>query len=266
MGKILLLTLVSVQISLGGFERTEVGARAMAFGNAYIGLADDVWAIYHNVGGIACLEKWQTSVFYSPQPYGLSELSLAAIAGVVPTKFGVLGLAVRKYGFELYHEFSGTLSYAKTVSGVNFGFNINYHTVVIKSYGSAATIGLDVGILIPVLDRLRWGASIKNINSPTIGSSKEKLPQAFSTGVAYLPLENLILLLDFRKDISFDPSSRVGFEYKIVEAVALRGGVSDEPSQFSGGIGIKYSLFSFDYAFSTHQDLGWTHAFSITIR
>ena len=266
MGKFLFVMLLFVQTSFGGFERTEIGARAMAFGNSYVGLGDDVWAIYHNVGGIARLNKWQASVFYSPQAYGLSEFSLAAVAVVVPVKFGNFGFSVRKYGFELYREISGTLSYANTISGVNLGLNINYHTVVIKSYGSAATIGLDFGVLVPVIDRLNWGIFIKNLNSPTIGRSKEKLPQAFSTGVAYLPLESLTLLLDFQKDISFDPTARFGFEYRIINAVALRGGIADEPSQFAGGIGVMYSIFQFDYAFSTHQELGWTHSFSLTIR
>jgi len=266
MWKILLLVLLLAQNCPGGFERTEMGARASAFGNAYVGLADDVWAIFYNSGGLARIKSYQVSFFYSPQPFGLSELSNGSVAAAAPFNFGSLGFALRKYGFELYRELTGTLSYANTFKGVHLGININYNSVTIKNYGSAGTVGIDAGLIVPVIQNFQWGIFIKNLNSPTIGISKEKLPQSFTTGVAYLPISNFTLLLDMEKEINFDLAGRFGFEYWLIDAVALRGGVSDVPTQFSGGVGIRYSLFQVDYAFTTHQELGSTHCFSITIQ
>jgi hypothetical protein len=253
-------------VAFGGFERAEVGARASAFGGAFCGLSDDCWAIFFNVGGLSQVQRREVSFFYSPQPFGLKELSTSAAAAAYSTNFGVIGISARRYGFNLYREFSGSLAYAKTISDVGIGINVNYHSVAIKNYGAAGTIGIDVGILLHIIDKLRWGISVKNINAPTIGTSKEKLPQTFSSGVAYIPLENLHLFFDYQKELRFEASPRFGFEYWIIDAFALRGGVSDQPVQYSGGMGIRYAMFQVDYAFAMHQELGSTHEASFTIR
>ncbi len=266
MWKFLLFYIVLAESLMGGFEQREVGARSSAFGNTFVGLADDVWAIHFNVAGLAGLSNYQVSVFYSPQPLGLSELSLSSFAAAIPTRDGVVCLSARRYGFELYRELSGSLAYSNIITGIHLGINLNYHMVSIKNYGSAGALGIDLGILIPLIDKLRWGISMKNINSPKIGSSSEKIPQCLTGGFAFLPLENLSLMLDVQKETSFEPSTRFGFEYRVVDAIALRGGYCNEPASYSTGIGIRYSFFSIDYAVSIHPILGWTHSFSVTIQ
>lgn len=261
-----LFLLLGINVTFGGFDRTDVGARAQALGNAYVGLADDVWSIFHNAAGLSMLTLWEAGFFYSPQPFGLSELSTGAAALAFPTGFGSLGAGVRSYGFNLYREFSGTLSFARSLSGVHAGISVTYHSVRIERYGSSATIGVDAGILVQLLRDIRLGIAIQNINSPTIGRSNEKLPQTFSTGIAYTPFRSLYIVADVAKETAFDISSRFGFEYWIIDALALRGGVSDQPSKVCAGTGIRFSIFQFDYSFSTHQELGWTHQFSLTVR
>ncbi|MDI6766644.1 MAG: hypothetical protein QME52_07465 [Bacteroidota bacterium] len=266
MWKICLIFLLFTKQAAGGFERTEMGARPAGCGNAYVGIADDVSAIFYNVGGLANLKYKQLSIFYSPQPYGLSELSFGGVACGLPTSYGVFGISFRRYGFELYRELSGSLAYSNIITGIHLGINLNYHTVTISNYGSAGTIGIDIGILLPLMDVMRLGISLKNVNSPTIGRSSEKLPQSFTTGIAYLPFENLCLMLDVYKETSFEPSPRFGFEYWIVDAVGLRGGFCNEPASYSSGIGIRYSFFQIDYGVSIQPVLGWTHSFSVTIQ
>ena len=266
MRTIVALLLLFSAVALGGFEQTGVSARAKALGGSYVGLSDDVWAIFFNVGGLATITRQEVSFLYAPEQFELHELSYAVGAVALPTRLGVFGVAVRKYGFELYREFSGTISYARSILNVGLGINFNYHSVAIKNYGSAGTVGIDIGVHVRLIDQVHWGISAKNINSPTIGISHEPLPQTFSSGVAYLPMKNLNLTFDYEKELGFDPSPRFGFEYWIVHELALRGGVSDAPALYAGGIGVRFSMFQIDYAFSTHQDLGWTHQASITIR
>jgi len=67
------------------------------------------------------------------------------------------------------------------------------------------------------------------------------------------------------KDIKFNLSFMSGINYDITENFSLRIGFANEPSKFSGGIGINISSFNFDYAFFTHPDLGVTHQAGITI-
>jgi hypothetical protein len=267
MGKVVLCILFGICTAFSGFERTAVGARSASLGNAYTGLADDVWAIYFNPAGLSQLDSWEISFYHSPQTFGLQELSLSAAAAALPISLGTVGIAARRYGYELYREVSGTASFARTLSpNVHIGVSLNYHTVAIRNYGSAGTIGLDVGVLVRLLERVRWGTMITNLNSPTIGEASEGLPQRFSTGIAYTPADVLSLVFDLQKESPFDVNSRFGFEYRIVDAVAVRGGVSDTPSQFAGGFGIRFSFLQLDYGFTTHQELGWSHHASISIR
>ncbi len=266
MGRIAFLLLVVHRLAVGGFEQTEAGARPASMGGAYIGLSNDVWAMFYNVAGLSDLKAREISFFYTPGEFGLSELRRSTLAIGVPTRLGVFGLAARRYGFDLYHEVTWTASYANKVSGLSVGVNLNYHTVSIQNYGSAGTIGIDVGALLEFSRHVRWGIAAKSVNSPAIGEAREPLPQTFSMGIAYLPTPRFSLTLDYVKETGFDPSTKFGFEYRIINAVALRAGVSDQPSEYAGGIGIRHGVVEIDYAFFMHEELGITHQGSILIR
>jgi hypothetical protein len=265
MNKIVFLSFILVQIAVGGFERTEVGARAAGFANAFSGLANDVTGISFNPAGIADIKHIQGAFFYSPQPFGLSELALGSVNVAVPLNIGVVGVSLRCYGFDLYREISGTISFSRIVADIQVGLNLHYDALRIKNYGSEGTFGIDAGFIIPLQKNLHCGLAVHNLNAPTVGSRRESLPRVFTSGFAYSPISNLTLLLDIQKEISFLPSTRFGFEYWMFNAIAFRAGVSEKPTQFSTGIGVRYRLIQFDYAVSVHQELGWTHSFSVTV-
>jgi hypothetical protein len=107
---------------------------------------------------------------------------------------------------------------------------------------------------------------MRNLNAPTIGAARERIPQQFSAGLAYKPIPSMNILADYRKETGFDASPRLGFEYWMIEWVALRCGVSGEPSRSSGGMGFRFSFVRIDYALSHHQDLGWSHQGSLTLQ
>jgi hypothetical protein len=259
------LFLFSSHTVIAGFERSVGGARARALGSAYAALSNDAWAPTCNAGGLAQLHSCEASFFFSPQPFAVTELSSAEAAVAVPTPYGVIGFSGRRYGYDLYREVSGMFSYANTLSGIGIGLSIGYQSVSIARYGSAGTLGIDAGLLAPITDSFRWGFSVQNLNAPAVGASAEKLPQTFTGGIAYLPLPSVALAIDYRKETGSEPSPRFGIECRPVDALALRCGCSGEPSEFSGGFGIRWSLFRLDYAFTSHQDLGWIHEASISM-
>ncbi len=263
MRKIIILLFLLHQFVDAGFEQTNVGSRPNSIGGAFVGLSDDCWSIFYNPAGLSRSMQNQAAVYYSPRPFGLSELSTTAFAANYFTTFGTFAFAAKKYGFDLYKEISGTLSYSNSFLGINIGTNFHIHTLTIKGYGNDYTIGVDVGILFPLAYNLFFGFSTKNINAPTIGKVKEKLPQVFSFGTSYSPINNLFLLIDYEKEIMFDASLKAGFEYWIFEFAALRFGVNEKPSTISGGLGLKYSSLKIDYAFINHQELGLTHSITV---
>jgi hypothetical protein len=249
-----------------GFERRDQGARPIGMGGAFVAIADNAWAIIFNPAGLTQLGGDEIAAFYSPQPFGMTELSLASFALVHPTSYGEVGFSVNRFGFDLYREVSGILSYANSYRDIfSFGINLTYNSLAIKNYGSTSTIGVDIGILTTVTRGLHWGFFAANVNVPSIGQAKEKLPQLFASGLSFRPADGLLLGLDVIKDVRYPALLRGGLEYKVVDPVSLRVGVGNNPTKFSSGLGIHYSFVHFDYAMTTHPDLGLSHHFSVAV-
>lgn len=260
------LTSFFIQTAHAGFERRDQGARPIAMGGAFVGVADNPWAAVFNPAGLARLQEAQTSIFYSPQLFGLKELSLSSAVLAIPTALGSFGISGTRFGFELYREVSGTFSYAKTHRNIfSFGINVTYNSLTIKNYGTTSAIGVDIGFLASVTEALHWGFFAANVNAPTIGQAKEKLPQVYSTGLGYSPLRGVLIGVDLVKDVRYPAILKGGLEYRLMDVLSLRTGVGSNPTKFSSGVGAHYSFVQFDYAVTSHQELGLSHHFSVSI-
>jgi hypothetical protein len=261
----LLVALLLPALANGGFERWEVGGRPAAFGNAYVAVADDPWAVAFNPAGLALAAAPSVALFFSPRPFDLPELSTSALSAVFPSRTGTIGAGVRRYGFALYRETSLSLAAAREARGILLGISLTCHLVSISGYGSSGTLGLDIGLLLPLGEGWRWGACLKNVNAPTVGASDERVPQCITTGIGYHPDSLFTFALDLRKEPSLPLEPRLGLEYRPVEAFALRGGWSGGSGELSAGVGWRWGTVEFDYAFLSHHQLGGTHVASITI-
>jgi hypothetical protein len=149
--------------------------------------------------------------------------------------------------------------------GFSAGCTLNYFSLAIQNYGSGGTFGVDVGFLVEFSRSVQWGFSASNINTPTIGASKEALPQVYATGVHFRPTDDASLGADIVKDIRYPAELHVGIAYTIVGVLEIRGGTATEPSLYTAGTGVHYKFLRLDYAFSMHQNLGATHSFSLSI-
>ncbi len=264
--RVLCLLFLCSQLALAGFEQRRVGARPSALGEAYVAMSGDAWSVFYNPAGLSSLASPVFSAFYSPRPLGFPELSVRAAAGSVPAAAGVFGAGALVYGFELYREVSGILTYSQTLSGISAGIALSYHHVSIARYGSAAALGVDAGIVVPLSGGLAWGAVGRNLNASSIGSSGERLPLGLATGFAYTPFGRMSVLLDVEKEQGFAASPRGGVEIRVLDAISLRGGITDQPEQVTAGIGIRVGFVGFDYSFVSHEELGGSHEISITVR
>ncbi len=248
------------------FENTDIGAKPISLGGAFTSLSNNSSAIYYNPAGISQIPFREVSVFYSPAPFGIKELSYGALTYVEPTKYGAFGLAAKTYGFDLYREFTATFNYANNYKKrIYFGLNFNYYHLKIQNYGSASTVGVDAGLMAYLTDYLRWGFAALNVNRARIAQTKEKLPQVYRTGLSVQIRKDLNFVLDVEKDTRYNASVKSGVEFTLLDMVDLRAGAGTEPTRFSAGIGFYYSYLEVDYAFYNHQDLGLTHQASITI-
>lgn len=263
---IIVLLLVSFRVNFAQFELIDVGAKPIALGGAFTSLANNSNAVYYNPAGLSQMPFREVSIFYSPAPFGLKELANGSVNFVEPTKFGAFGLSAKTYGFELYKEITVTASYSNNYKKkIYYGANVNFYNLKIQNYGSASTFGVDIGGLAYLTDFLRWGFAAFNLNRPKIGTQDDKLPQVYRTGISVQPRNELNFMLDVEKDTRYTTSVKAGIEYSLYDMIDLRAGIGTEPTKFSAGVGLYYSIFEIDYGFYNHQDLGLTHQGTITV-
>jgi hypothetical protein len=103
------------------------------------------------------------------------------------------------------------------------------------------------------------------MNRASVADVDDQIPMVLSTGFSFDILNNFSLNFALEKDIRYNPSVQFGVDYDIIEYLSLRVGGSNEPARFTAGLGINYSIFSLDYAFFTHPDLGLTHQAGIIL-
>jgi hypothetical protein len=240
------------------------GARQAALCNSDIAVSDDVFAIFSNPAGLAQTGWREIGVFYSPSPFGLTELANGFAAYNEPTGIGTLSFGAMTYGYKLYRENKFLLSYSKQiVDGIFIGTAFNYHLISIKNYGSEGAGYFNIGTLAYFSPDIRFGFSIVNINHATFGNEDDQIPMLFNSGLNFNYSNVLLLSISLSRDIRYKTSFSGGIEYLIRDILFIRSGLSTEPFRYSGGTGIHHNHFTFDYAFSLHQELGITHQVSL---
>ena len=225
MKKLFLLTIFCLSLKTGWtqFENVDLGARPISLNGAFTSIADNSQAIFYNPSGLGQMYDREIAFFYSPAPYGLTELAIAALAYAEPTQYGTFGVGIKTYGFELYKELNVLLSYGNSYKGkIFYGLNFNFYNLKIENYNSASSFGLDVGAMAYLHKYVRWGFIAKNITGSKIGESKEKIAQVYRTGFNFVPLQNINLVLEVEKDVKYPLSFRSGIEYSVFDYLDLR--------------------------------------------
>jgi hypothetical protein len=242
------------------------GAKQIALANSDIAVSDNVFALFENPAGLAQINQDEAGVFFSPSPFGMSELKNGYASFSHPMNFGAIAVGGMIYGFELYKEtqisLGGSYNYDDRfyVGGV-----FNYKNFSIKNYGSINTIILDFGVLVKLTDNLHFGFSYKNITRASLTAETDELPIEICSGLSYKIIDNCTASLAIEKDIRYKASPRFGIDYAIIKYLSIRTGFSRSPNLYTFGIGINYSLFDFNYALVTHQELGLTHQVGVII-
>jgi hypothetical protein len=262
----LILVCATAVPAIGAFEGIALGGRSAAMGGASLAVIAPEVNVAVNPSLAASPVHCTISLNYVPQVFGLPELSHGSFGLIVPTSIGAFAVSGSRFGFDLYREVGLAVTYARRLSKeLMVGACLEWYSLVIQSYGSATTIGTDVGLVASLSKNIHWGFSARNVNAPRIGVEKERLPRVFSTGVSYQPTDELTIAVDLIKDVLYPTELRVGAEYSFLDLMDVRGGTSSDPPMYTAGIGIHISSFRLNYALCHHQDLGTTHQIGLSI-
>jgi len=265
-----------------------VGARAIAMGEAYAGLADDVSSLYWNPGGLALMQERQASFMYNQMYQGLSH-SNAAIG--IPLENGAVGGSVSYLGYgdidgfdatgnptgsQSAHSAVGTIGAAWLGNQWSLGANVKGVQQKLADE-SDTTAAFDVGGTIiypkPVMGgTIRFGAAIRNMGSGmSYLQQKDPLPQEYRIGVAAVQMmrRKLNLTFDYAKPKADIAHLQGGAEFWLAPFIAIRTGYVKDDNEGSGirtGAGLRIRGVSFDYAYASGGELGLTHRYELSFR
>ena len=260
------------------FLKLGAGARPLAMGDAYTGLADDASALFYNPAGLGNLNFPEVMTMYNK--YLVDTIQQAA--GVVyPTRYGIIGVSYSSFnsgdiqGYGPSGEVTSLFTAGSSCLALSFGRKINPNLsfgLSLKQVSekleanNASAYAADAGLLYRINPNVTAGLAATNLGSGLkFINDNTPLPTAYRGGLAFsgrLSDDELNLTGDL---VSYADGTKMNFgaEYILRNLLALRAGMSG--NNLRAGIGVAANLFSIDYAYFGHQDLGAAHQVSVSL-
>jgi hypothetical protein len=272
----------------GAILKESLGARSLAMGDAYTGVATGPETIFWNPAGLATMDKPEVSAMYFKE---IAEMGLMSIQYAQPlAEYGTAGIAVESFsaGDMELNYLDGTsksvkaqqdivlnLAYAKEiVESFSAGANLKYLSSTLAEAESASTMTMDLGLLYKLtqVEGLSLGLNLQNIGGGMKYIEEEDpLPFTVRVGAAFTKdLQNNALTIsgDLNKPKELSTRFNVGAEYLYNKVMAIRAGYKFgyDVDSFTAGFGVKIDRYSLDYAFAAKGDLGDNHRISFGIK
>jgi hypothetical protein len=240
---------------------TYSGARSNSMSDASVATAD-VFAAFNNQAALTQLEKPEAGIAVLNR-FTTKELNTQALAFAMPLSKnkGTFAISANQFGYNLFNRKKIGLAYAKKLSNVfSAGVQVDYlNTKIAEGYGGKSSFTVEAGMLARINDKLKFGLHIFNpLHVQLADFDNERIPVILKAGLNYQLAEKVITAFEVSKIIDQKPSYKVGLEYHPVPVLYLRGGIISEPSQFTFGIGLKFSDFYFDISSGYFKPLGYS--------
>ena len=243
-----------------------MGARPIALGGAYTGIADDASAIFTNPAGLG---RQKTLSFVSMSTQLLTCVDYKLIGFSYPTQYGNFGIGyvgastaagdhtyysggvtieggamnytnqmlILSCGYDISDRVSGLIrSNGGQVQYFGLGANIKFLSQglsgSIKNAPSAGGMVMDLGAIYVPTDRLTLGATLQNIIGTLDWSTgeKEKLPKVLKIGGAYKAANDVTVSIDTDLDLDgvTNTVAHGGVEWQVIPLLALRAGMDQK--------------------------------------
>lgn len=266
----------------GEFMSYGAGARSLAMGAAFVGVADDASATYWNPAGLSQITRKELTLlkatlfadttydFYSfvmPSKKGgsawgasMAKLASAGFEKVTSTidPNTQTYTSVNKQGTFAVQESAMSWSYGrKVVDHVAIGTALNKITRSVDTSADSAMTA-DLGAMIDMKEGTRrLGMTIKNVYSKVSGDTDDTMPLVFRVGMSDLYFKKrLLLAMDIDKSLHANTGWHFGGEFGFTKNFKGRFGVQGD--QGTGvretDIGFGYSIKSLtlDYSIGLH--------------
>ncbi|MGB9561249.1 MAG: type IX secretion system membrane protein PorP/SprF, partial [bacterium] len=203
-------------------ERTELGARAIGMGGAFVSVSDDANGLYWNPAGISTLNRHELNFDLARLHWGIeNELLAHGGIGYIHSlkKLGAFGIRTKYFSSNIFRQMILSFSYSNRLIGAGerglfFGvsggiirdsynkkaFNIDQpDDPLLRNIKLDKTVPIFDAGLIMKFKKYSIGISVKNINQPdvSVGAEEDKLPFLVFSGFSYKFRDNLLSALSF---------------------------------------------------------------------
>jgi len=280
------------------FLKLGIGPRAVAMGEAQVGLADDVYATYWNPAGLSRLPVQQAGFVHTRY---VEDISAQYAAYAYPhATLGTFAGSYTHLGIKKFDAYDATGQPNGKVGAGDSAFAFSYARPLLKNkrYSSELSAGITGKYIQQKLDRVtasayaadlglfyapgrRWGsllkgwkagAALRNLGTGVkFDEESFPLPRSFSAGLSWsgkILGESLTLALDGTQPNDGDMSIGAGAELWTLGVLVLRGGYTSRGDLGNGlraGAGIRFKVVQVDYAFAGYGDFGNAHRIGLTL-
>lgn len=259
---LLLLLLSCAFLSLAQVGSFNIGGRSAAMAGASLTLGDE-YSLFNNIGGLGRVENHAAFASYQNR-YGVSQFQVIGAGAVYTNDIGNAGVGFYKFGDDIYSEQRVHLAVGNKIQMVSLALGVDYLQYNIATVGTSQAFAIQFGGIAEISPQLRFGAHIFNLNQAKFDSETgERIPSVMKGGFSYRPSDELMLNAEIEKDLDFDEIFKAGLEYRIVEKVFIRTGISTKPFIGAFGVGFHPKNLKFDYGFSNDSTLGSIHEISL---
>jgi len=267
-----------------------MGARPLAMGGAFVGLADDVNALFFNPAGLTRVQGLPILSSYEVRP-GIAS-------------YGHLSAAMSGFGFGIHYfdfgkipqtdEFgniTGYFSYRDCflIAGAGFpilrnvpllgefdlGITARFMKVSTLAPGSGSGAAFDLAFLLGgngasfaqgFLTDARLGIVLKNLVGLPLSyksGHQETWPRSVTVGASAKLFKQWTLTVDFVSGRGV----RLGMEWRAISELTVRAGLRNENVLvWSLGISVQFNAFTLDYALVVHPYLAEQHRLSLAFK
>lgn len=244
---ILPLFCVFIEPLYSAFELKPTTALQFGSGNRSLSLNSNAVNIFSDPSSIFNGGQFQLQA-YSKTAFNISGLKLTHWSAYSTVGYWAWALGGSRFGNKLYNESAFSFVAGKRFfKKVNFGLNITWYTLNITGYGTAQTHGLTISWHYPISNAWNWGTSLRNINAPKIGKSKESLPQVITTNLTGNFKNSIFFYMEWEQDLSISSTIRIGSSWKLNSSIQVATGFESSTGTPTFGLVIHSKYGTIEY-------------------
>jgi hypothetical protein len=271
-----------------------MGARPLAMGGAFVGLADDANALFFNPAGLAGVQGFSALSSLESRPgiatFGHVSAALPHVGlGIHYFDFGDVpqvdenGNVIGSFSYRNYIFLAGAgvrgsnlpvLSLIPLIRDLGVGVNVKFVQIATLEPGSGSGMAFDLsllyggtrtGVRMGLFTGFGLGFTLENAVGVPIkyGSGhQEDWPRSVVVGASVTLLGSWTVVAD----LAPGKGVRFGVEWCPLPALAVRAGLRSEGVvMWSLGIGVQYGMFTLDYTFVAHPHLAGQQRLSFEV-